>query len=375
MVSEELLEKVRRARPSVVVMGLGGAGCNIASWIFEAGVAGGRVVAANTDVKNLSVQKADKLILLGEKSCGGHGCGGFPERGAAAARESLPEIKEELEGVSLLFLVAGLGGGTGTGAVPVVAELAREMGILTICCVTIPFSMEFTRREKAREAVRLLVEGGDAVVVIDNSRLLEVAGELPLRDALAVANSLVGSFVKNLTDAITQPGLVNLDYADLQVVMDQGGIASIGIGEGAGENRIEKAVEDAVSTPLLDIQELGESSGVLIQIIGGEDLTLDEVTTIGEKITEKVPTKKVVWGARIEENLAGRVRVIAVITGVSSSILKPGTKETLHPISKLASEVLEGKVEVEDRTETGSDNSEVTVFGREIDKEDLKPVY
>ncbi|HLB71187.1 MAG: cell division protein FtsZ [Candidatus Methanoperedens sp.] len=323
MTKEELLEKVKASRPSVTVVGLGGAGSNIATWIADKKLAGGKIIAANTDAGHLyEMTRADTIMLLGEKLCRGHGCGGYPERGAEAARENLAQIKEELKGTNLVFLVAGLGGGSGTGAIPVFAQVARDAGALTIACVTIPFTIEMTRREKAREAIKALAEVCDSIVVIDNSKLREVAGNLPLKEALAVANALVGSFVKNLTDTITQPSLVNLDYADLRAVMERGGIASIGIGEGDGSNRVEKAVSQAISTPLLDITDVSNAYGVLIHIVGGEDMTLDEVAIAGEQIMEKVSnTKRVIWGAKVDPSLTGAVRVMAVLTGVSCPFL------------------------------------------------------
>src|SRR3990172_2772724 len=318
----DLKEFAKTARPSVAVVGLGGAGCNITTWIAEKGMAGGRIIAANTDVNHLHIQKADKLILLGEKICKGHGCGGFPEMGAQATRENINELKAELLGTNLVFLVAGLGGGTGTGAIPVVAEITRELGALTIGCVTIPFTIEMSRREKSREAIKLLAQSCDSVVIIDNSKLREVAGNLPLKEALNVANALVGAFVKNLTDTITQPSLVNLDYADLRAVMERGGVSSIGIGEGDGEDRVGKAVAQAVSTPLLDVRDISESYGVLVHIVGGEDLTLEEVAVAGELIMDKVPnTKRIIWGAKVDNQLTGMVRVMAVLTGVESPFI------------------------------------------------------
>ncbi|HMB44533.1 MAG TPA: cell division protein FtsZ [Candidatus Methanoperedens sp.] len=315
----DLKEFARTAKPSVAVVGLGGAGCNITTWIAEKGISGGTIIAANTDVNHLYVQKADKVILLGEKICKGHGCGGYPEMGAQATREAIEELKTELEGTNLVFLVAGLGGGTGTGAIPVVAELTRSLNALTIGCVTIPFTIEMSRREKAREAIKLLAESCDSVVIIDNSKLREVAGNLPLKEALNVANALVGAFVKNLTDTITQPSLVNLDYADLRAVMERGGISSIGIGEGDGTDRVIKAVSQAISTPLLDVTNITDCYGVLIHIVGGEDLTLEEVAVTGELIMDKVPnTKRIIWGAKVDNSLTGKVRVMAVLTGVES---------------------------------------------------------
>ena len=318
----------KAAKPSVAVVGLGGAGCNITTWIAEKGIAGGRIIAANTDVNHLHVQKADKLIVLGEKLCKGRGCGGYPEMGAQATNENTAELKTELEGSNLVFLVAGLGGGTGTGAIPVVAGITRELGALTIGCVTIPFTIEMARREKAREAINLLAQSCDSVVIIDNSKLREVAGNLPLKEALNVANALVGAFVKNLTDTITQPSLVNLDYADLRAVMERGGVSSIGIGEADGADRVSKAVAQAISTPLLDVADIAESYGVLIHIVGGEDLTLEEVAVTGELIMDKVPnTKRIIWGAKVDNNLTGAVRVMAVLTGVESPFVSGTAKK------------------------------------------------
>jgi cell division protein FtsZ len=361
MSREELLQKAKTSRPAVTVFGLGGAGCNIATWIADKKLTGGRIVAANTDANHLvSMTRADKIMLLGEKLCKGHGCGGYAERGAEAARENIAEIKQELEGTNLLFLVAGLGGGSGTGSMPVVAAAGREAGALTIACVTIPFTIEMSRREKAREAIRSLAESCDSIVVIDNSKLREVAGNLPLKDALAVANALVGSFVKNLTDTITQPSLVNLDYADLRAVMERGGIASIGIGEGDGANRVEKAVSQALATPLLDITDISSAYGVLIHIVGGEDMTLDEVAIAGEQIMDKVPnTKRVIWGAKVDQNLTGAVRVMAVLTGVTCPFIGEVTtrkeparipKEVVKPLR----EAMEQMAKAQETDEKGS---------------------
>jgi cell division protein FtsZ len=330
----DLKEFAKTAKPSVAVVGLGGAGCNITTWIAEKGITGGRIIAANTDVNHLYVQKADKMILLGEKLCKGHGCGGYPEMGAQATRENSAELKAELEGTNLVFLVAGLGGGTGTGAIPVVAEITRSVNALTIGCVTIPFTIEMSRREKAREAIKLLAESCDSVVIIDNSKLREVAGNLPLKEALNVANALVGAFVKNLTDTITQPSLVNLDYADLRAVMERGGISSIGIGEGDGVDRVIKAVSQAIATPLLDVTNFSDCYGVLIHIVGGEDLTLEEVAVTGELIMDKVPnTKRIIWGAKVDNNLTGKVRVMAVMTGVESPFINGAVNEKVKEVA------------------------------------------
>ncbi|TAN34655.1 MAG: cell division protein FtsZ [Candidatus Methanoperedens sp.] len=320
----DLREMVKAAKPSIAVIGLGGAGCNIVTWIAQKGMAGGRIIAANTDINHLaSMSKADKLILLGKRLCKGYGCGGYPEMGAEATRENLPEIRADLQDVDLLFLVAGLGGGTGSGAIPVIAGVARELGILTIACVTIPFKMETARREKAREAIKVLTESCDSTIVIDNSKLSEFAGDLPLKDALTVANALVGGFVRNITETITQPSLVNLDYADLRTVMERRGIGAIGIGEGDGEDRITRAVSRALAVPLLDTPGISAAYGVLIHIAGGEDMTLEEVAAAGERIVDKVPdTRRVIWGARVDSSLTGKVCIMAVLTGIKSPFIE-----------------------------------------------------
>jgi len=333
----DLGEIAKAAKPSIAVIGLGGAGCNIITWIAQKGMAGGRIIAANTDINHLNtMRKVDKLILLGKKLCKGYGCGGSPEMGAEATRENLHEIKAALQDVNLLFLVAGMGGGTGSGAIPVVAKVARELGILTIACVTIPFKMEMARREKASEAIKALTESCDSTIVIDNSKLSEIAGDLPLNDALAVANALVGDFVRNITETITQPSLVNLDFADLRTVMERGGICAIGIGEGDDEDRITKAVCRALAVPLLDISDISTAYGILIHIVGGEDMTLEEVAVVGERIVEKMPnTRHVIWGARVDSSLTGRVRIMAVLTGIKSPSLKAsenGIENRYHPL-------------------------------------------
>ncbi len=334
--TDDLSKMVKAAKPSIAVIGLGGAGCNIITRISQKGMAGGRIIAANTDINHLAtIRNADKLILLGKKLCKGYGCGGSPEMGAEATKENLPEIKAVLQDVNLLFLVAGMGGGTGSGAIPVVAGVARELGILTIACVTIPFKLETARREKAREAIKALTECCDSTIVIDNIKLSEIAGNLPLNDALSVANALVGDFVRNITETITQPSIVNLDFADLRTVMEQGGIGAIGIGEGDGEDRIAKAVSRALAVPLLDISDISASYGVLIHISGGEDMTLEEVAVAGERIVDKVPTKRVIWGARVDSSLTGRVRIMAVLTGIKSPTLKAGENgitNRYHPL-------------------------------------------
>ncbi len=311
-------ELAKAAKPAVAIIGLGGAGCNIVSWIAQKEIVGSKIIAADTDATHLLGTKADAKVLLGENVYQGKGCGGFAERGTEAARESIAEIKQELKGSNLVFIIAGMGGGSGTGAAPVVAEATHETGILTIGCVMLPFGYEVLRRKKAITGIKALAARCDSLVVIDNSRLRAIAGTLPLREGFAIANEFVGAFIKNITETITQPSLVNLDYSDLRSVVERGGISAIGIGDGEGDNRIEKAVERAISTPLLDVADISSTYGVLIHIAGGEDMTLGEVTQAGEIILQKAPnTGRIVWGANVDEALAGRIRVTAVLTGVA----------------------------------------------------------
>lgn len=317
--SAELTEVMKASRPNVSVIGLGGAGCNIVTYLSQKKVAGAKIIAANTDINHLVLQRADKVLLLGKERCRGKGCGGFPQVGAECARESSEDIKKELDGASIVFIVAGLGGGTGTGSAPVVAEISHAMGAVTIACMTMPFEIEYIRRENAKKAILALSETCDSVVLIDNSKLRRVAGKLPLKTAFAVANALIGAFIKSITETITEPSLMNLDFADLKAVLENGGISSFGIGEAEGSERVEKAVERAISAPLLDIPDLSSAHGLLIQITGGQDLTLEEVAKAGELMAQRVPgTLRIIWGANVDDTMTGRIRIMALFASVGN---------------------------------------------------------
>ncbi len=327
--SEKIEAIMRQARPQVSVIGVGGAGCNIVSWVKEkkGGVSGAKLIAANTDATHLSIIKADRRILLGEKTTRGMGCGGYPERGEAAARESIEQVKKDVSGANIVYVATGLGGGTGTGASWVIANSLRNTGALMIGVVTLPFAVERFRYNSAKSGLEHLKDQCDTVVVIDNNRLAKVAGDLPLKEALGVANELVGEFVKGITETITTASLINIDFADLRAIMERRGIAAMGVGEASGEDRIERAVQSALDAQLLDIKDSTKAFGVLIHVAGGEDITLDEVTQAGEMITRSLPPKaRVVWGARVDPSLQGRVRVMVVLTGVESTFLssQPG---------------------------------------------------
>lgn len=310
---------MKTSRPTVAVIGLGGAGCNIITYLSQRSIAGAKTIAANTDITHLVLQRADKLLLMGKERSRGKGCGGFPEVGAECARESAEDIKKELDGSNIVFIVAGLGGGTGTGSAPVVAEISRGMGALTIACLTMPFEIESLRRENAKKAIRALSETCDSVVLIDNTKLRKVAGKLPLKTAFAVANALIGAFIKSITETITEPSLMNLDFADLKAVLEKGGVSSFGIGEADGTDRVEKAVLRAIAAPLLDIPDLSSAHGLLIHITGGQEMTLEEVARVGELMARHVPgTKRIIWGAKVDETMTGRISVMALFASVGN---------------------------------------------------------
>lgn len=308
--------KVGEAR--IVVIGTGGAGNNTVDRLMHLGVVGAECIAVNTDKQHLDRVKAHKKLLIGKRITGGRGAGGFPHIGEAAAEESKEEIAELLRGIDLVFIAAGMGGGTGTGSAPVIAEIAKKMGAIVVGVVTMPFKMEKGRIQKAVDGLKKLRYFADTVVVIDNNRLLSLVPNLPIDEAFSVADEILANMVKGITETISLPSLINLDYADVQSVLKNGGVAMVGIGEGEGENRVEKAVKSALDSPLLDVDITG-ASGALIHVTGGPDMTLTEATRAGELITEKmVDDAFVIWGARVDPSLIGTIRIILILTGVSS---------------------------------------------------------
>ena len=303
---------------NMLVVGTGGGGCNAANWLYRKGIQGAEVVAVNTDKQHLDLVNADRKVLVGKNLTRGLGCGGYPEKGREAARESVQELKEILRDADMVFITAGLGGGTGTGAAPVVAQLAKESGAIVIGTVTMPFDIERARIEKAEFGLQQLREVCDTVIVIDNNRLVQLAGNLPIEQAFAVANELISTMIKGIVETISVPSLVNLDYADVKAIMSNGEVSVVGIGESTSERRVEEAVKRALSNPLLDVSYDG-ATGALIHITGGSDLTLEEVSKAGELITESLdPEANVIWGSRIDESMKGRIRVMAIVTGVTS---------------------------------------------------------
>jgi cell division protein FtsZ len=331
---QEKLEQLAAAsKPSIMAVGIGGAGCNIISWVKQEGVTGGRLISVNTDANHLAVSEADRRILIGEKTCKGLGCGGYPKIGEQAMHESIQEVFGEVAKSNILFLVAGLGGGTGTGGI---VELARELHKrfendpvprLVIGVATLPFQIETARMGAAKAAIQHLKQYCDTVVIIDNDRLNHLAGGLPFQEALGVANTTIGKFVKGVTETITTASLINLDYADLRAIMRGSGLASIGLGQGKDDGMVEHAVERALNERLLDVEDITKARGVLLHISGGEDMTLEEVHRGGELIKRYMPpNSKVIWGAKVDPKLKGKANVMVVITGVESAFLKTQKK-------------------------------------------------
>src|SRR3989339_1947542 len=311
-------EDINIGHANIKVFGCGGGGSNMTTWLYKKGVKGAEIIAANTDKQHLDMMSADKKILIGRDLTRGLGAGGYANVGMEAAKEQLPEVKDSLKGADMVFVCAGMGGGTGTGAAPVVAQAARDVGAIVIGTVTSPFSIERARVDKAEFGLQQLRAVSDTVIVIDNNRLVQIAGNLPVQQAFAVANELVATMIRGIVETIAVTSLVNLDYADVKAIMTNGGVAAIGVGSSDGERRVEEATKRALTNPLLDVSYKG-ATGALIHVTGGPDMTLDEVNRCGEVVTEALdPDAQVIWGARISDDMKGKLMVMTIITGVKS---------------------------------------------------------
>jgi len=311
-------DELRAGKANIKVFGVGGAGCNTITWLFNKGVNGATIYGVNTDALHLSITKADEKILIGKELTRGLGAGGFPVKGREAAKEALSELKKATGSVDMVFICAGMGGGTGTGAAPVIAQLAKESGAVVIGVVEMPFECEKARIDKAEFGLQELREVVDTCIVIDNNRLVDIAGNLPMEQAFAVANELVSTMIKGIVETITLPSLINLDYADVSAIMRGGHVAVIGVGEADSSMRVDEAVRQALTHPLLDVDYRG-ATGALIHITCGPDFKLDEFSGIGQLVTENLsPEAQVIMGARINKDFGGKVRVITIMTGVKS---------------------------------------------------------
>ena len=314
--------------PRIVIVGAGGAGNNTVNRLYNIGVDGAETVAINTDRQHLEMIEADTKILVGKSLTNGLGAGGDPNMGERATEMAQGTIKEVLGEADLVFVTAGMGGGTGTGAAPVVSKIAKDQGAIVVGMVSTPFNVERARTVKAEEGLERLRNEADSIIVLDNNRLLDYVPNLPIGKAFSVMDQIIAETVKGISETITQPSLINLDYADMSAIMNKGGVAVMLVGETQDKNKTEEVVKDAMNHPLLDVDYRGASGG-LVHITGGPDLTLDEAEGIASNITDRLEANaNVIWGARIQEEYKGKVRVMAIMTGVQSAqVLGPTTQK------------------------------------------------
>ena len=319
MTDEELEDVLQDLQTNITVVGCGGAGGNTVNRMKEEGIHGAKLVAANTDVQHLVNIEADTKILMGQQKTQGRGAGSLPQVGEEAALESQEEIYDSIEGSDMVFVTAGLGGGTGTGSAPVVAKAARESGALTIAIVTTPFTAEGeVRRTNAEAGLERLRDVSDTVIVVPNDRLLDSVGKLPVRQAFKVSDEVLMRSVKGITELITKPGLVNLDFADVRTVMEKGGVAMIGLGESDSESKAQDSVKSALRSPLLDVDISGANSA-LVNVTGGTDMSIEEAEGVVEEIYDRIdPDARIIWGTSVDEEIEGQMRTMIVVTGVES---------------------------------------------------------
>ncbi|WP_436928433.1 cell division protein FtsZ [Halosimplex halobium] len=320
MSDEELADVVKDLETKITVVGCGGAGGNTVTRMMEEGIHGAKLVAANTDAQHLADEvKADTKILIGRKRTGGRGAGSVPKIGEEAAQENLEDIQQSIDGSDMVFVTAGLGGGTGTGSAPVVAQAAQDQGALTISIVTIPFTAEGERRRANADAgLERLRAVSDTVIVVPNDRLLDYAPSMPLQDAFKICDRVLMRSVKGMTELITKPGLVNVDFADVRTIMENGGVAMIGLGESDSENKAQDSIRSALRSPLLDVEFDGANSA-LVNVVGGPDMSIEEAEGVVEEIYDRIdPDARIIWGASVNQQFEGKMETMIVVTGVES---------------------------------------------------------
>ncbi len=323
--NKELEEVLSGLTTSIKVIGCGGAGTNTIARCFGEGITGAEMISLNTDAQHLLLAESPHKILIGRHLTRGLGAGSLPQIGEEAARSSEQDIRDSIVPADMVFVTCGLGGGTGTGSSPVVAQIAKNTGALTIGVVTLPFSVEGAiRMENAEEGLKRLREICDTVIVIPNDKLLDIVPNLSLNAAFKVADEVLMRSIKGITEMITMPGLVNLDFADLKTVMTRGGVAMIGLGEAEGENKAINAVSEALNSPLIEV-DISEATGALVNVTGGDDMTISEAEKVVEEIYSRInQNARIIWGTTIEPSLKRSLRAMLVITGVKSKqILGP----------------------------------------------------
>jgi cell division protein FtsZ len=328
----ELEAVLASLKTNIKVVGCGGGGCNTINRLAEEGLSGVDMVACNTDAQHLLAIHAPKKILLGRRLTRGLGAGAIPTVGEQAAHEAEEEITKALQNSDMVFITLGLGGGTGTGSATVVSELAKAANggnPLTIAVCTLPFASEgLVRAENAMWGLERLRQSIDTVITIPNDRLLELVPRLPIQTAFKVADSVLARAIRGITEIITKPGLVNLDFNDLRTIMKGGGVALIGIGESESDNRAEDAVLEAINSPLLRVDIAG-ATGALINVTGGPDMTVSEAQKAAEVVQKAIsPTARIIWGAAVDPTMQATIRVMLVVTGVKSPQIFGGAAAT-----------------------------------------------
>ncbi len=319
-IDAELKSLIESLKTNIKVIGCGGGGSNSIQRMLDEGINGAELYAINTDAQHLLKIKTNKKILIGKKKTRGLGAGSLPKIGEDAAMESVNEIQNIVDGADMVFITAGLGGGTGTGSSPIVAESSKKTGALTIAVVTLPFSVEGKiRKTNAENGLKKLREVADTVIVIPNDKLIEMVPKHPLQDAFKVCDEVLTRAVKGLTESITEEGLVNVDFADIRTIMQNGGVAMIGLGEGEGPNKAVKSIQEALRSPLLDVDISGATSA-LVNVTGGSDMTIEEAQTVVQEVYNRIDSNaRLIWGARIDPRLENKIRTMIIVTGVKSS--------------------------------------------------------
>lgn len=319
MPDDEFQDLLASRAPTITVVGCGGAGGNTITRLSQENLADTTLIALNTDAQQLYDVTADARLLIGEPETTGFGAGAKPWVGTEAARQNADDIQDALTGSDMIFVTAGLGGGTGTGAAPIVASIAQDLNALTIAVVTMPFTAEGRlRREVAESGLRRLRDAADTVIVVSNDRLLTVAGNLPIEQAFKVADEVLLRSVKGIVELITTTGVVNLDFTDIETVMQGGDVALIGLGESDSKDRAQDSMREAIHSPLLDV-DLKDVSAALVNVSGGPDMSIEEAESVVAMLHDAIdPSARIVWGTAIDDSLSGVIRTLIVVTGVDS---------------------------------------------------------
>ena len=316
-VDAELEEMLKGLKTNIKIVGCGGGGCNTVSRIIEEGHQGAEMYVANTDAQHLLTIRGAHKMLLGPRITKGLGSGALPQVGEEAAREVQEKITEKLSQANVVFIACGLGGGTGTGSAPVFAKIAKELGALTVVFATLPFKAEGSMRmDNALKGLERLKRVADTTVVVPNERVLELAPNLPLSSAFRLADEVLSTAIVGLNDVITKPGLVNLDFNDMRTIMKNGGMGMIGFGESDGDRRAEEAIEEAINSPLLSV-DLSTSRGIMVNVVGGSDMSVGEAEKVAEIVHSKVGAgSRIIWGASVDPTVGKSIKVLLVATGL-----------------------------------------------------------